>query len=180
MKLKRFKKDNNHLEYIVEEKMESLNESSNYDNIIDNKINKIKYIKENWNDDLSNKFKSIKSMYYLDENLLEDVIVEYILVKEDDNNIEQTFKELKEKYSNHEAIKDMKVENNQIIIDLLCDTDIEQSCTEYNGISIIYNKLCEINQIVENNENDFIEIDEDTLIQQSIIMNESIQEFFIK
>jgi len=173
MKLKRFKTDNIHKDYTNKQTQYSIiNESVVFDKELDNKITKIKYISENWNDEMSAKFTALKSMYYLGEEELSEVISQFIHKTNKNTELTNTLNELLEKYKNHEAIKDIRIVESDIVIDLLCDTDIEQSCLEYNGVKLIYNKICEIKSVDT--------IIKEKLEEQAILLNEAFNSFFYK
>jgi len=167
MKLKRFEEDNNHLDYKREEKVQSINES---------KFELIANISKNWNDELSETYKSIRNIYKLNREELKSIQEQYILsekvVKEKDAEILDTVAELLMKYGDNEAVENIRIDEGKIVFDLLCDTDIEQSVSEYNGFELYYNKVC---QIPVNEKKDCYE---DKLLEQSIYMNSEMIRLF--
>jgi len=173
MKLKRFEEDNNHLDYKREEKIQSINES---------KFELIANISKNWNDELSETYKSIRNIYKLNREELKSIQEQYILsekvsekpVIKENNNVEilDTVAELLMKYGDNEAVENIRIDEGKIVFDLLCDTDIEQSVTEYNGFELHYNKVC---QIPVNEKKDCYE---DKLLEQSIYMNSEMNRLF--
>ena len=182
MKLKRFSKDNYHYGYIKKNENITLNEQSEY-NIIDTKIELLANISTNWNSQLSEKFTNIKNLYKLPSEQLIKIKEKYItsITKEENiidkeetvinENITNTLNELKQKYGENDAIESIKIFEDKIVFELLCDTDISQSLTEYNGIELVFNKICEI-PINENNSTIEPSIDyENLIIEQSIYMN---------
>lgn len=71
-----------------------------------------------------------------------------------------TIAELKENYLSHEAVENIRVEEdndkNIIVFDCKCETDI-QGVNEYNGFEIRYNLLCSINDnVFEKSEEEII------------------------
>jgi len=199
MRLKRFEEDYIHYNYKREKTPIQNNDSVNnmineqVNIIIDEKIEILANIYSNWNDNLSEKYKSIKELYslspselkkikeiYIDEMEIPNKNIENTILKE---KLENTKLELIEKYGNNEAIKDINIFENNIKIDLLCDTDIEKSVTEYNGINIIYNKICEIplNESINNTQINNDDLDYDELItEQSIYMNQYLSNILTK
>jgi len=193
MILKRFETDNIHLDYMNKEikKEEIINESSS------TKLELLANISKNWNDDLSENFESIRSLYSKSKEELESINEKFLTIDEisvEENKIDKqllidTLAELNMKYGDNEAIDTIKIVENNIVFDILCETDIEKSVTEYNGIELVYNKICEIplnesvQEIVEkltdntqiddlfNDEYEDI-INEKILISQSLYMTE--------
>lgn len=51
--------------------------------------------------------------------------------------------ELKQQHFENEAVEDIRIEGDEIVFDVKCETDI-QAVTEYNGIQLRFNKLCSI------------------------------------
>lgn len=59
--------------------------------------------------------------------------------------IQEVLKELQQLHSTNEAVETIRIEGNEIVFDCKCETDI-QGTTEYNGISLRFNKLCDIRE----------------------------------
>ena len=150
MILKRYKNNNFHNELLYEKKINNNTKKTKIEILA--KINKM------WNNDLTEKYKNINYLLNKNINELENILFECKNESKNENNIKnndiikKTVLELIEKYGNNEAIKNIYFKNDEIIIDLLCDTDIEKSVNEYNGFKINYNKICDINK--KNNKND--------------------------
>jgi len=99
----------------------------------------------------------------IDEN---DEMNESVRIVEPKNNdLETALKELKEKYLSNDAVDDIRLEGNEIVFDVKCETDI-QGTTEYNGFNLRYNKLCEIPLETIKEEIEIEEIDEDQIFEQ--------------
>jgi len=188
MILKRFKTDNLHLEYETRKTTKIVNESIKPTEKL-TKLELLAHISKNWNDELGKEFESIRSLYSKTGEELELVNNKYIDIIEEevinDNEIiinEQklidTVAELTMKYGDNEAVNEIRIDEGKIIFDILCETDIQQSVTNYNGIELHYNKVCSIptNEEVETNEEN--DLDEDLLIQQSLFMNENYINYF--
>jgi len=211
MKLKRFKTDNFHLDYMNRENKEkkTTNESKEY-----SKLELLAHISKNWNDDLNKEFESIRSLYSKTKKELMSINDKYIKITENNDTpkseeskteeksesqeestnqkksesqeeskneqlIIDTVAELTMKYGNNDAVESIRIDEGKIVFDLLCDTDIEQSVTEYNGIKLHYNKICSIkeNSLAESlfskNEDEDEIINEKILISQSLFMSET-------
>jgi len=193
MILKRFETDNNHIDYKkvkIKEKDTQINESN--DIILETKLDLLANISKNWNDELKNDYYTIRSLYKMTLEELKSIRSKYILnetindetINEgneiNDTKLFDTVAELIEKYGNHDAVKEIRIDEGKIVFDILCETDIQQSVTEYNGFDLTYNKVCEI-PINENNNNidnkDEEEINEEVLIKQSLIMSKTFLDF---
>lgn len=59
----------------------------------------------------------------------------------------QALQELKEQHSTNDAVEDIRIENNEIVFDCKCETEI-QGVSDYNGIPLRFNKLCSITESV--------------------------------
>jgi len=73
----------------------------------------------------------------------------------DNYSMQKALKELKDQHLSNDAVEDIRIEGDDIIFDVKCETDI-QGVTEYNGFKLKYNKLCEIKN-VEKSEQEIIE-----------------------
>jgi len=206
MKLKRFNTDNNHIDYVNYKTTDDINDKINEsittipEERIESKIEILANISKNWNDELKKEFFNIKSLYKYDVIKLKEIKEKYINIKgvnekeikktPINNKIDESSKdkivnsislldsvaELQMIYGTHDAIKDIRIDENQIYIDLLCNTDIEQSVLEYNGYKIIYNKVCEIPTLEKDDDIGLVEsdINYDKLVEQSIFMYKNL------
>ena len=200
MILKRFKTDNLHYDYSpnIKKDIEPINETniettkSDVENM--SKLELLSYISKNWNENLSNKYDNVRTLFTesidnllniksdLEAETITDIkeIVETIsidnLIENNNQKLIDTVAELTMKYGDNDAVETIRIDEGKIIFDLLCDTNIEQSVTTYNGFDLHYNKICSI----PTNENmeDKIEIDEISLEQQSIDMNSYFNKLF--
>ena len=181
-----------------------INENNNMinDNIFETKIEILANISKHWNDELKKEYYNIKTLYKYNIDELKKIRNKYIFNKNKKNDVNETKEtsinkknnmdiknkninnislfdsvaELQMKYGNHKAIKKIYIKNNKIFIDLLCDTDITNSVIEYNGYDIVYNKICEIsneNNVDENNDKLYDKL-YDKLIEQSIFMYKNL------
>lgn len=64
--------------------------------------------------------------------------------------------ELKQQHATNEAVEDIRIEDDEIVFDVKCETDI-QGVSEYNGIKLRFNKLCDIYEHSEKSEDEIIE-----------------------
>jgi len=193
MRLKRFKTEEKHYDYINYKSL-NLNESNDSDIIIESKIELLANISKNWNKKLKDEYYNIKSLYKYDVDELKNIREKYIIKKDekdvkkrekktsinkkndmdnkDKNIINSTLfdsvAELQMKYGSNEAIKEIYINENKIYIDLLCDTDITQSVIDYNGYEIVYNKICDLPVL-----NEDIDL-QDKLVEQSIFMYKNL------
>jgi len=78
------------------------------------------------------------------------VLENFRIIEPKNKELENTLKELKEKHMSNEAVEEIRIEGNDIVFDVKCETDI-QGCNEYNGVNLRYNKLCEI-PVIERHE----------------------------
>ena len=85
------------------------------------------------------------------------------IVEPKNNELENALAELKEQHGSNDAVEDIRLEGNEIVFDVKCETDI-QGTTEYNDFTLRYNKLCEIPSI--NEEIEYEEIEEDVIMEQ--------------
>jgi len=193
MILKRFKNDNIHYGYIRNNKPYNINESKSEKM---SKLELLAHISKNWNDELTEKFTNIRSLYSCDDSELENIKNNYLNIDKseldkselDKSEINEhilidTLAELTMKYGKNEAIDTIRIDEGKIVFDLLCDTDIEKSVTKYNGIELHYNKICFIptNEKIEEKIEDKIEediLDESILEQQSIEINSYFNKLF--
>jgi hypothetical protein len=88
---------------------------------------------------------------------IEEVNESVRIVEPKNNDLEVALAELKEKHGSNVAVEDIRLEGNEIVFDVKCETDI-QGTTEYNGFNLRYNKLCIIN--------DYEQIDEHQIFEQ--------------
>jgi hypothetical protein len=158
-----------------------------------NKI--IEKLSLNWSEKLKQKYIVPKSLYnytldylkqlekhYLNENIENSTINNVKIIEPKNKELESILVELKTQHLSNEAVENIRIEGNDIIFDVKCETDI-QGITNYKGYNLKYNKLCEINineeidkEILDNQQIDE-EIDEE--IDNNIIF-EQINNWKIK
>jgi len=75
-----------------------------------------------------------------------------------DPKMVEALHELKQQHSNNEAVESIRIEGDEIVFDVKCETEI-QSCAEYNGFKLRFNHLCNIQDhlIEEKSEEEIIE-----------------------
>jgi len=192
MILKRFENNNEHLDY----KNKIINESiSEQTDVLETKLDLLANISKNWNDELKENYYSVKSLYKLNLEELKEIRSKYIIKETltDNTTIDSLFEsqtedntllldavaELTTKYGGHDAVQNIRIDEGKIIFDLLCDTDIEQSVIEYNGFTLTYNKVCEvpINESLTTKVDDIDDIDENAILNQSIMMTKLFRDF---
>lgn len=129
--------------------------------------------------ELMNKINKIIEQYDIDENNLNPFNIDKINfdrfnLKENieiSENLLETLKELKNLHMSNEAVEDIRIENDIIVFDVKCETEI-QSTSEYNGIKLSFNKLCGLKNMNENVS--FVdEMTEDEIIEQARMIKES-------
>lgn len=85
---------------------------------------------------------------------------------------EDILDELREKYLDHEAVEDIRLEHNEegayFIFDVKCETQV-QSMNEYAGYKLVFNHLCNIEE----------HINEDIINERWTMMKESLIHDFI-
>lgn len=114
-------------------------------------IDSIKLLSEKYpeNKIYSEALKKIKDENNIDENNIDEINIDEI-------NIDETLKELKEQHLSNDAVENIRIEGNEIVFDINCETEV-QGTTEYNNISLRYNKLCQINVYDEITEEQILE-----------------------
>jgi hypothetical protein len=168
MKLYRLESDNEKYDYKM------LNDNKNiFDEYEKMKI--IQNLSHNWNEKLKIDFKVPKSLYnysltdlkllekkYLSDDLEmiteniktieheplienDDILNESVQVVENLEKINRCLSELQEKYLSSEAVNNIRIENDEIVFDVLCETEI-QSVDEYDGIKLRFNRMCELHE----------------------------------
>ena len=93
-----------------------------------------------------------------------------------DASLQESLKELIDVHSSNEAVDTIRIEGNEIVFDVKCETDI-QGTTEYNGITLRYNKICEVpmNESVSFLEDDMTE--DEIIAKARMIKEQCINEY---
>lgn len=170
MKLKRFNKINENSEMYFVSKTKSIEEQ---------KFEIIEKLSQNWSEKLKQDYLIPRSLYHYSLDELKNIENKYLnetseeinenvkIVEPKNNDLENTLKELKEQHLSNEAVEDIRLEGNEIIFDVNCETEI-QGITEYNGVKLKYNKLCSVPKVNDSeiNEEFYEEIDEDQIFEQ--------------
>jgi len=107
-------------------------------------------------ENINNIVKSIKMLCdtYPDNEIYEEALSKVKMKYNINENVEisdkllETLKELKHIHMSNEAVEDIRIENNEIVFDVKCETDI-QANSEYNGVKLNFNKLCGLKNINE-------------------------------
>lgn len=86
-----------------------------------------------------------------------------------DPKLVESLHELRQQHLTNEAVEDIRIENGEIVFDVKCETDV-QSVTEYNGIRLRFNHLCNINEHIKRIEED--EKSEEEIIEQARMIKE--------
>lgn len=93
------------------------------------------------------------------------------------NELIKTLEELKNKYLSNEAVENIRIEDNEIVFDVKCETDV-RSGTEYNGFKLRFNYLCDINDKSKHgytdDENEDSQVDDEKIIEKAKMINESV------
>lgn len=91
-----------------------------------------------------------------------------------DPKLVETLHELKQQHSTNDAVEDIRIEGDEIVFDVKCETDV-QSVTEYNGFKLRFNYLCNIDEHEEKSEEEILE--HAKMIKEKVI-NQYIEKLF--